>query len=370
MTRIAIVGGYGAFGARAAERLAFAPGCDLVIAGRSLQKAKDFAERLTQIAKGKVAHAHLDATAATEETIRALGAQVLINASGPFQAQGYTLAQACIAAGCHYVDLADAREFVTGIAQLDAEAQASGVAVISGASSVPGLSSAVVAEYARQFDHLDAVEIGISPGNSFDPGVATAASILSQAGKPHHELRNGKHVAVYGWQGLFRHRFPEIGARWMGSVDVPDLDLLPAHYPELQTVRFSAGLEVGLFHLGLWSLSWLVRTRLVRDLGSLAAPLLRTKRTLRFLGSDRGGMFVTLRGRARDGAQKELSWHLVARSGHGPYVPAIASVILAKRLIAGRGAPAGARPCFGLFTLADFVAEVADLDIVCSSDAR
>jgi hypothetical protein len=39
------------------------------------------------------------------------------------------------------------------------------------------------------------------------------------------------------------------------------------------------------------------------------------------------------------------------------------SVILAKRLLAGAVAQRGAMPCLGLFTLADFVAEVADLDI-------
>ena len=57
---------------------------------------------------------------------------------------------------------------------------------------------------------------------------------------------------------------------------------------------------------------------------------------------------------------------LVARSGDGPYVPAIASVILAKRLVAGSGPQPGAQPCFALFTPADFAAEVSDLDITFS----
>jgi saccharopine dehydrogenase-like NADP-dependent oxidoreductase len=370
MTRILIVGGYGAFGARAAERLAGEPGLEIVIAGRSAAKAAAHAGRSAQTAKVRVAHAELDATTATADVIRAIGARVVINASGPFQAQDYGLARACVGAGCHYVDLADARAFVTGITDLDAEARAAGVAVISGASSVPGLSSAVVQDYVGAFQQLDSVEIGISPGNSFDPGVATAASILAQAGKPHTELRDGRRETVHGWQDLRRRRFAGLGPRWMGSVDVPDLDLLPACYPELQTVRFSAGVEVGLFHLGLWSLSWLVRAGLVRDLAPMAATLLRAKRMLGFLGSDCGGMFVRLSGADRDGTRKELSWHLVARSGHGPYVPAIASVILAKRLAAGAGPAPGAQPCLGLFTTSDFEAEVADLDMGCTTTAE
>jgi hypothetical protein len=366
VTRILIIGGYGAFGARISERLAREAECEIVIAGRSRERCAAHAKALAPTAKAGVTHAHLDATAATPDEISAIGARILINASGPFQQQDYALACACIAAGCHYVDLADARAFVTGITALDAEARAANVAVISGASSVPGLSSAAVQAFAGRFAHLDAIEIGISPGNSFDPGVATTASILSYVGKPFVRRSGGHEEIAYGWQGLSRHSFPGIGARLMSNVDVPDLDLLPAHYPALQTVRVAAGVEVALFHLGLWGLSWLVRAGLVADLAVLAPSLLRAKRSLRFLGSNRGGMFVTLRGRDSKGVERELRWHLIAGSGHGPYVPAIASVILAKRLAADAGPPPGARACFGLFTLAEFEAEVADLDIACT----
>ena len=271
---------------------------------------------------------------------QALAPTVLINASGPFQDQDYRLARACIAAGWHYIDLADARAFVTGIGILDAEARAANVSVVSGASSVPGLSSAVVRRMAQDLAQLDEVHIGISPGNSFDPGVATAASIIGQAGKPFLVRRAGAQVAAYGWQGLHRHRFPEIGARWMSDVDVPDLELLPQNYPELSTARFCAGLEVGAFHLGLWTASFLVRAGVVRNLRALATPMLAVKRRLSAFGSDTGGMFVRVVGRDHAGTRRACTWHLIARSGDGPYVPAMASVILAKRLVAGEGLPA------------------------------
>jgi hypothetical protein len=154
----------------------------------------------------------------------------------------------------------------------------------------------------------------------------------------------------------------------MCDVDVPDLELMPARHPGLQTLRFSAGVEVPFFHLGLWSLSWLVRAGLVRDLAPLAPALLAMKRRLAFLGSDRGGMFVILRGRDRGGRLSEMRWHMIARAGHGPFVPAIAAVVLARHLDAGRGPAPGARPCLGLFTLSDFEGEIADLDIRCTTE--
>jgi len=374
MSRIVIVGGYGAFGTNVAKRLARDRSRHIVIAGRSLGKAQAYAATLAALhPRTRIEAAQLDATCISGAELRALGAAVVVNASGPFQAQNYTLARACIAAGSHYIDLADARAFVCGIGSLDAEARAANVSVVSGTSSVPGLSSAVVRHLARELARIDEVHIGISPGNSFDPGLATTASIVGAAGKPFRGWRDGAQRTLYGWQGLHRRTFPDLGRRWMGDVDVPDLQLLPQHYPQLATARFTAGLEVGMFHLGLWGLSWLVRAGIVRDLSPLAAPLLAVKRRLSMLGSDAGGMFVTVVGRgAGDGGtrRRTLTWTLIARSGDGPYVPAIASVILARRLTGAHRIAAGAMPCFGLFDLADFDAEVADLDITTTLSAR
>lgn len=372
MSRILVIGGYGAFGASVSERLSREPNLEVIIAGRSEDAARAYAGELSRTARAPVSPAVLDAATVRAEDIGALGARVLINASGPFQAQSYALARACIEARCHYVDLADARAFVTGITELNGEACAAGVSVISGASSVPGLSSAVVTTYASEFHTLAAVDIGISPGNRFDPGVATVASILGAVGKPHAVLTRGRWRTVYGWQGLHRHRFPGIGTRFMSNVEVPDLDLLPQRFPSLRSVRFSAGVEVSAFHLGLWAVAGLRRAGLVRNPARLARPLLGAKRKLRFLGSDTGGMFVKLSGRDAKGEPWSIEWTLIARSDDGPYVPAIASVILAKRLVAGTGPGPGpgAQPCFGLFALADFEAEVSDLDITFHLERR
>ena len=64
-------------------------------------------------------------------------AKVVVSTCGPFQTSGYDVAQACIARRIHYIDLADARDFVTGIAALDAAAKASGVSVISARARCP-----------------------------------------------------------------------------------------------------------------------------------------------------------------------------------------------------------------------------------------
>jgi len=107
----------------------------------------------------------------------------------------------------------------------------------------------------------------------------------------------------------------------------------------------------------------LVRAGLVRHPERLSSPLLRLKYALGGLGSDVGGMMVTLAGVGQDGGARCIVWRLIARRGHGPYIPGTPSVILAKQLLAGTLAKRGAMPCLGLFTLGDFLSEVGDLDM-------
>lgn len=361
--RVLVLGGYGAFGAHVAERLARGGGIEPIIAGRSADKAQNCARELASRFAIRCEPAVLDAGRMQAADLAPLRPAVVINASGPYQAQDHAVARAAIGVGAHYVDLADAREFAVGIAALHGEARAANVLVASGASSVPALSSAVVDAYGTQFGSLKAITTVISPGNSFDPGLATTRSILGSLGKPLPGLREGKGVSVHGWQGLERHQMPGLGARWIGDCDAPDLALFPQRYPGLESVRVCAALEVGAFHLGLWALSGLVRVGLVRNPEVLAGPLLAMKRRLHALGSDRGGMTVTMEGTGRDGKPKRLVWSLVASQGHGPVIPATPSVIIARKLLEGRLQVRGAMPAVGLITLEEFRAAVSDLAI-------
>jgi hypothetical protein len=357
-----VLGGYGAFGGHACRRLAREP-IEVIVAGRSYARAREFAALLAGTGPATTRPLRLDAAVAGPSELADVGAVVVLNASGPYQNQDYRLARACIAAGAHYVDLADARGFVGGIAALDAAAKRAGVLVVSGASTLPALSSAVLDAYAPRLAVLDAVTIIVAPGNSFDPGLATTQSVLSTLGRPYPVPYRGSRVSRYGWQGLRRYRVGGLGARWLGRCEVPDLDLLPQRYPTLGTVEVYAALEVAAFHVGLWGLSWLVRAGLLRGPERLARPLLALKHALSHLGSDVGGMAVALEGRGSDGTSRRINWRLTAKRGCGPYIPATPAVLIAKRLLAGRLAARGAMPCVGLLSLDDLLAELADLDV-------
>ena len=257
------------------------------------------------------------------------------------------MARTCVEAGVHYVDLADGREFVCGFAQLNEMARRAGVLAVSGASSVPGLSSTVFAHLRRDFESVEDVAIAIAAVMNQPRGPAVVEAVLGYVGKPMPWLRDGRWGRMHGWQDLRRRSFSGPGLRtlcnrWLAACDVPDLALLPRHEPELRSVSFHAGLEVAAAHLGLWAASWAVRCGLLRSLAPFAKGLSRLASLLSPLGSDSGGMFVELTGRGVDGQTRKATWTLVAEQGHGPWVPVIPAIILATGLASGAIAQRGA----------------------------
>jgi len=351
--RVLVLGGYGHFGGRICRALAGDPSMRLTVAGRDAARAEAFAAPLGASAVG------LDhGSAEFARRLAEIRPDLLIHTAGPFQGQDYSVAEACIAAGVHYVDLADGRAFVGGIDRLDASARSRGVLVVSGASTLPAASSAIVDALRGAVPGLEQIEISIAPAQRIPRGAATLAAVLGYCGKPFTRLEDGRWRTVRGWQAIRRHAYRTLGTRWMAACDVPDLDLLPRRYPGVKTVTFDAALELGVLQWGMWLMAALAGAGLVRDWSRYARPLQRLAASFDRFGSDVGGMQVSLRGPG-GGVDCELT----ATAGHGPEIPAIPAVILARKLASGRLDVRGATACMGLFTLDEFREAVADLAI-------
>ena len=361
MLTVLVLGGYGFFGQRISAALASSTSLRLLSGGRDLGRARAAARATGIPVEQAVA---LDAHAPDlAEKLRRLQVNILIHTAGPFQGQDYAVARAAIDASCHYIDLADGRQFVAGITALNTAAAAAGVTVISGASSVPALSSAVVDRYLPRFRRLESIAMGISSG-ARAPGLATVRGVFSYGGKPIRTWRNQAWSATHGWMDLRRHRFPEpLGKRWLGSCDVPDLELFPLRYPTVKTVTFQAGFASDLGHLVVWSLAGLVRAGVLTDMRGFAKPLNRLSRWVESVVSDMGGMFVRLAGEGIDAAPASLTWNLIARQNHGPHIPCGAAIALARKIASGAPLPTGAMPCMGLLTVEEFLEPLRDLDI-------
>ncbi|MEW4447800.1 saccharopine dehydrogenase NADP-binding domain-containing protein [Qipengyuania sp. JC766] len=357
--RVAILGGYGNFGGYIARALASDPVIELVVCGRDGAKASSFASELRA---ANPARGAVDDIAEPDAALAAIAPDLVIHAVGPFQGQDYTVARAAITCGAHYCDLADARSFVAGIGELDEEARQAGVFAIAGASSVPCLTAAYL-DRAAETMTIEDVDYGISAAQQTNRGLGTAAAILSYVGKPFTMLRDGAMRRVWGWQGIHSHAYPEIGRRWFGYCDIPDLDLFPQRYPELRSMRFAAGHEIAPLHWGTWLLSWGVRSGILPGLERWAGTLLRASFLFDPLGSDRSGFHLFVRGRDSVGRAVERRHWLIARQGHGPNIPCMPAILIARKLAAGEDIAPGARPCLDLITLDEYLAALEGLDI-------
>ncbi|MDG2534273.1 DUF4166 domain-containing protein [Sphingomonas sp. HITSZ_GF] len=354
MSRILVIGGYGGFGARLSRRLIGA-GHIVLVAGRRFDKAAAFC-----VAHPGAEPVVADRTNGVGMVLARERPDLVIDAAGPFQGSGTTVPEACIAMRIPYLDLADARDFVTGIGALNKGAKIA-VPIVSGASSLPALSGAVVRKLAEGMDRVERVEIALSASNRAVAGPAVVAAILSYVGKPVRLWRGRRWAQAAGWQELRRERFAIGGVaplrRWVALAEVPDLSLIPEALPGRPAMTFRAGTEMGFQMLALWLLSWPVRWGWIGSLRGATGWLHRLHQMTGRITSDRSAMAVTV-----TGSGVERRWTLIAERGDGPEIPTLAAQLLAEEVLAGRVAP-GAQDAGGLLTLDQFEPLFAGLAI-------
>jgi NAD(P)-dependent dehydrogenase (short-subunit alcohol dehydrogenase family) len=358
--RVVILGGYGVFGSRLAQLL-LRDGHDVWLAGRSLEKARAVA---AEIGGQPMA---VDLRASLHEVFQQKP-HVVIDAVGPFQAYGkdpYRVPRLCLDFGADYLDLSDSADFTAGISSLDELARQKGRRLLSGASSVPGISSAIVAELGRGLDDIVLIDTAILPGNRAPRGASLIEGIVGQLGKSSPVWRGGVWRDQWCWSDVRRVRLAGDLTRTGYFIEVPDVRLFPAFFGA-RSVMFRAGMELGLLNAGLRSLGVLrryipfaVTPRRARLLQWLANRLLR-------FGTDRGGMRVAVVGhKGHEVWQRE--WRLIAEAGDGPYIPGVAARALLRRMQRTRP---GARPCLAELTLAEIEEAMSDLSVSTEADER
>jgi hypothetical protein len=354
--RILVLGGYGVFGGRLAQLLSDDARLTLLIAGRDGAKARAFCNGFPGTATALPLQADRTATA---DLIATHQPDLIVDASGPFQAYGddpYLVPRAAIAAGIPYLDLADGADFVAGIAALDAAARAAGVFVLAGASSFPVLTHAVLAELARDMT-IRKVTGGIAPSPYAGVGMNVLRAVLGYAGSDVALQKNGQPaygiglgdsrietVAVPGEIPLHPLRF--------SLVDVPDLRAIPAAMPQIETLWMGAAPQPAFLHRAL---TLAAKARHALQLPSLAplAPLAHWLLNLHPVGEHRGGMFIEATGTA-DTRPVTRSWHLLAEGDDGPLIPSMAVALIIRHWLSGHPPAPGARAALGALTLADY----------------
>ena len=355
--KILILGGYGVFGGRLAELIADMPDIDVLICGRNLQKAKAQCKKLaaSRAAFHPVAFDRANIEAALSDHLPDL----VIDASGPFQNYGddpYIVIKACLATATHYLDLADAADFVFGVQQFDKAAKEAGIVILSGVSSFPVLTAAVLREFQKDMK-VTALRGGIAPSPYAGVGLNVMKAVISYAGDPVKLMRGGQPSTGIGLADSLRYTIAPPGFMPLKNihfslVDVPDLQVIPAENPDIVDIWMGAGPLPEYLHK---LLNGLARLRSWLPLPSYAplAPLFYRILNLMKFGEHRGGMFIEAEGE-RDGKSCKQSWHLLAEGDDGPYIPSMACEALIRKWVRGNAPAPGARAASHALDVADY----------------
>lgn len=347
--RVVVLGGSGVFGRIIAAQLA--PHAELVIAGRDPAHGEPVARRLG------ATFARCDLHSPQQLRATLAGAALVVHAAGPFNDPAHPVALAALAAGAHYIDIADEPGHVTGIGRLDPLARERGLCLSAGASTTPAVTAAMVR--ALTVDGLvpERIAAAISPGNRNPRGSATVGAILRYVGEPVCVTVGGERVERRGWGDGELVVFPApVGRRSVYTVDTPDSRLFPAYFGA-RTVTFKAGLELQPMNWALATAAGLRQRGLIPNLAGYAGLLTTLSKALYPLGSPHGAVAVWVEGRRR-GRPLRRGLALVARHD-GPSVAAAPAALLARRILAGDIPAPGAAPCLNLVEFAELAEHLA-----------
>lgn len=351
MSIVTLLGGAGHIGRRISEELTRRGTARVRMAGLDSGAARAVAHRVGVEFRACDVRDPQAVAAAIE------GSTVVIDAAGPFQARGHAAASVCIDAGVHYIDLADARDHVLGIATLDGRAIAAGVMVTSGASTVPAISSAMIDLLAPSFDRISDICIGLTDGSKNRYGVGTLASTLSGLGRPFRITMRGQDRLVRGGEDPRRLDFPPpVGERLVRLCDLPDVALFPERY-DAATVRAYEGVEGRAVSVITSVVRWLRRRVCDLDLSRWTPFLHWLSGALTPAGSPNGALAVWIRGVDTEGRplQRRVALVFEHESALPPGAPAI---MLTERIIASGPPRVGAFPCIGLLPFEEIAAHL------------
>ena len=258
MSTIAVLGGYGTFGARVSRELA-RRGHRVIVGGRDLQRGFALAQALPG-GPHEVVRVDLGDDESCRRAVR--GASVVVVCGGPFSAIGGGPARAALAVGAHYVDIADDVGYIRRLRALDGDFARLGRCAAFGCSSLPAISSALALSLLDDGARPSAARVTLFIGNDNPKGGASVRAMVER-------LRGG-------FRDGARIPFPApIGTRTAYTLPAPEEDLFPTLLG-VQSVAVRVGFELPVVNAALHLLAriplpWGRRTAAVLTrLGSLA----------------------------------------------------------------------------------------------------
>ena len=304
MKTLLILGGYGYTGKFLAKHLLAQTDANLIISGRSLEKAKSFADELNS---PRVTVRRVDASDA-DSLAQALQNVNLCLVAAPTTHHAETVVRACIDAKVDYLDVQFSSKKLNALYARENEIKQAGLCFVTEAGYHPGLPAALIRYAATKMDILEsAVTAGYLNMNNIPYTEAVDELMEAFLDYQAQVYKNGAWTKPTSWEMRSFNFGNDLGKRTCYSMFFEELRILPSLYPSLK--------ETGFYISGSNWLADLIVTPLV-FVGIKLAP----KRGLRPLG--------------------KLMWWAMGKS-RPPYL--VALKVEAKGLLKGKQAEAQIR---------------------------
>lgn len=242
--RVIVLGGSGDVGRRAVTELAQSPDVSLVtVAGRNREKLEAVASPLGS--RARVAVVDVNDPQTLLRTL--MGHDVAAGAAGPFYRYELPIAQAAITAGIPYVSICDDYDAAQAVLQLDQEARARGVTVVTGAGWTPGLTNVMAKKGFSLLDSAEAIHVAWASSAADFEGFAVIPHVLHMFTGNVPSFSNGRWHPVTAGSGGQLVPFPEpLGPVMVYHVGHPEPVTLPRFLPGLREVTLKGGLTEGI----------------------------------------------------------------------------------------------------------------------------
>lgn len=368
LKRILIIGGTGIFGQKLCHHLAQKFELELVISSRTSNNAINFVHKLKRLYPTKLfTHVALDTRQNLTQVLAKISPHITIDCSGPFQSAHYDIAGSVIASGSHFIDMADAPDYLDGFCSaLNDAAIAQNTACISGASSSPCYTVAAAKHITSNWQRVDNIDIAFVPGGKGDVGQSVIQAILGYAGKPITTWRDGKRDKIEAWTRSKQLRVGRLGWRSVAPAETYDPLYLGQELKVNSHVSFYAGLESAIERFGVLFLAnlsrWGVPIGNAPVAKKLANLLHKARVFIKPFLTNRGGMMIRATGKGADGSYQSSEYELIVEDNHGPNIPIIPTAAVIRQLLL-ENIPSGANLAFEVVTIANIEAECRDYSI-------
>jgi hypothetical protein len=333
---VVVLGGAGYFGRLLLEDLLATTRAPLCAVGRSASRLARLARELDPAGR------RLTVRVQDVRDRAGLGAvlqpgDVVVDCAGPFQTRGLEAVETTVDRGAHFIDIADARNYIAAVRARRDDWARSTANVLSGASAVPGLVVLLAARAAAGLDRTEAIRTWMAPGNRDPRRHATVYSLLDDLCRPFAILRAGRREPVQPWSHPMTAAFPApVGDRIGYLMSGVDADVLPEYFADVQTCELRVGSELRVLNAAVKLLCPVARA--MPKLFVAAVPLFRAAMAaFGWLGTSGGGLLVRAEGvRGGRACAVELA---ITRATHAPLIAVVPASLAVAKILAGEMMP-------------------------------